>query len=741
MRWGTCHAAAPSQTMRGVTARQRPRRIAATALVVVGTVFLLLGGVLLYARQEVVNSHAFAAHAGHALQDANVRTAIGDAVLNQVTTGGGADLLSFRPALESVIDGVIASPQFRAVFRRAAVHAHDLLFKRDRDNVVLDLADAGLAVSGAAKAVSPDLAKHIPKDIKPGLLSLTNRDWATDLLDAADSVRFLGIVLPILGLLCLGGAVLAAPDRRLIFIRIGGAIAVAAVVLLVALFVGRELLLANFSEDSDTLRSAVAAVWDSFLDGLHTWALLVGAFGLVVAAAASSVFGRLEAATPAQRAWGLVTRVPERPWLRALRAVAIFLLGLLVVLDPAAALEIAATVAGGYAIYYAVTEVLLLVERPEANVGDEARIRTQRRALGVAVATPVIVVLVAVIVLTGGGGGTAKAAGDPRPKTCNGFAELCNKPLNQVAFAATHNSMAAARRRGWFFANQDGGITEQLNYGFRGLLIDTHYGYTSRGGGLHLGLVRTAALSEGKDRQDFVNEIGEQAVSAAERLGARLNGTPSGRKGVYLCHTLCELGDTPLVTGLKEITTFLKRHPDEVLIVFIQDAITAKDTAKAFQEAGLLKYVYTHRRDDPWPTLRQLITANHRLFVMYEQGPGDPSAPWYQNGFDLTQETPYKFHTQAELASPSSCDANRGTASSPLFQVNNWIDDVPPPPGSGEKSNAYGPLLLRLQRCERVRGLVPNIVGVDFYDKGRVLAAVNVINGLPPNAKPALPTH
>ena len=281
-----------------MSSRRRSRRILATALVVAGTICLLLGGVLLYARQEVVNPHAFAAHAGHALQDGNVRTAIGDAVLNQVTTGGGAQLLSFRPALESVIDGVIASPQFRAVFRKAAVHAHDLLFKRDRESVVLDLADAGLAVSGAAKAVSPDLAKHIPKDIKPGLLSLSNRDWATDLLDIADSIRFLGIVLPILGLLCLGGAIAAAPDRRLIIVRIGGAIAAAAVLLLLALFVGRELLLANFSGDNNTLQSAVGDVWDAFLDGLQTWALLVGAFGLVVAAAASSVPGRSTRAAP-----------------------------------------------------------------------------------------------------------------------------------------------------------------------------------------------------------------------------------------------------------------------------------------------------------------------------------------------------------------------------------------------------------------------------------------------------------
>src|SRR2546430_88487 len=174
-------------------ARHRPRRVAATALVVLGTFSALVGGVLLYARQEVVNPHAFAAHASHALKDENVRAAIGDAVLDQVTRSGPPDLLSFRPALESVLDGVIGSPPFRA------------------------------------------------------------------------------------------------------------------------LFVGRELLLDNFADDTDSLRSSVAAVWDSFLGGLHTWALLVGAFGLVVAAAASSVLGyQLRAGTPAQRAWRLVSRVPER---------------------------------------------------------------------------------------------------------------------------------------------------------------------------------------------------------------------------------------------------------------------------------------------------------------------------------------------------------------------------------------------------------------------------------------------
>jgi hypothetical protein len=148
-----------------------------------------------------------------------------------------------------------------------------------------------------------------------------------------------------------------------------------------------------------------------------------------------------------------------------------------------------------------------------------------------------------------------------------------------------------------------------------------------------------------------------------------------------------------------------------------------------------LRYVFTHGREDQWPTLRQMIRSNRRVFVMYENGPGDPRYPWYHNGFELTQETPYSFHSESQLSSPASCRPNRGTPASPLFQVNNWIDEVPPPPDSGPKSNAFPTLLKRLRRCQRRRGLLPNIVGVDFYDQGDVVGAVNELNGLPRKAK------
>src|SRR5207248_9216713 len=60
--------------------------------------------------------------------------------------------------------------------------------------------------------------------------------------------------------------------------------------------------------------------------------------------------------------------------------------------------------------------------------------------------------------------------------SCNGYSQLCDRPLNDVVFPATHNSMASATDSGWLFPSQDGGITAQLEAGIRGLLTDTHYG-------------------------------------------------------------------------------------------------------------------------------------------------------------------------------------------------------------------------------------------------------------------------
>ena len=89
-----------------------------------------------------------------------------------------------------------------------------------------------------------------------------------------------------------------------------------------------------------------------------------------------------------------------------------------------------------------------------------------------------------------------------------------------------------------------------------------------------------------------------------------------------------------------------------------------------------------------------MIRSGRRVLVLAEdRTTGAP--PWYHQGFDLVQETPYTFTSLAALRAPSSCRPNRGTPNSPLFQLNRWVERVNPSPGLAGKVNAERVLLPR----------------------------------------------
>ena len=142
----------------------------------------------------------------------------------------------------------------------------------------------------------------------------------------------------------------------------------------------------------------------------------------------------------------------------------------------------------------------------------------------------------------------------------------------------------------------------------------------------------------------------------------------------------------------------------------------------------------------PPPTLGQLIERDDRLFVLAENDNGGGEYPWYQQGFDLFQETPYTFTSVAQVESPQSCQPNRGSPSNPLFLMNSWIERIPRDPALAAKIDARDALLRRVKRCERIRGLKPNLIAVDYYDQGDVIGVAKTLNGIPPDEKPSVRT-
>jgi hypothetical protein len=288
----------------------------------------------------------------------------------------------------------------------------------------------------------------------------------------------------------------------------------------------------------------------------------------------------------------------------------------------------------------------------------------------------------------------------PAETSCNGSERLCERTLDEVAFAATHNSMSAADQPGWRFTQQEKGIPAQLEAGIRGLLIDMYYGVqTSRG---------------------------VQNVPIGKATG-QVRPVSTGRD-VYLCHTICGFGATRATDALRDVRDFLAEHPREVLLISIEDYVRPRDVASVFEESGLARYVWRGPlRRGHFPTLREMIGKDERVVVMAENRTG--GVPWLRAQFDLVQETPYRFGTPAELADESSCRPNRGGAGHPLFLLNNWVDTSPLPQSrNAAEVNSFATLLRRARTCRRLRRRLPNLVAVDFYEQGDVLSVVRSLN-------------
>jgi hypothetical protein len=271
-------------------------------------------------------------------------------------------------------------------------------------------------------------------------------------------------------------------------------------------------------------------------------------------------------------------------------------------------------------------------------------------------------------------GQTETETGEPEP-ICNGHAELCDRPLDEVVFAGTHNSHAA-NEDGFsqFNANQQYGIPTQLADGVRLFLIDTYY---------------------------------------------------ADDDSIVLCHGPCNLGSISHLDTLQTIVDFLVANPGEIIAIIYQDDVAPADLALDYAATGADALTYAHPDGQPWPTLGELVEADTRLLVTAEQG--SPPPAWHHHVWDLAWDTPYGPQDPADM----SCELNRGSPDNDLFLLNHWVaNEFGLPTAEGAQIvNAYDFLLARAQECEDQWGHPTNFVAVDFHDRGDLIAVVETLNG------------
>jgi hypothetical protein len=690
-------------------------------LVVAGGLLTALAILSLWSWRTFASSQGFADVATDMLKEPAVRAEIADQILDamQDQTATATWAATARPALEQIVEQVVALPAFQGIFHAGARQAHAAVVEGTRSGMLVDVHDSAQIVKESLALVYPALADGIPDQAFNILVGVSQNTPADTLVTTASIAGWLALPLAIASWTCFFFAIRSANDRRRAIEAVGLCLVIVGVAFFALLAVGVSLF-AQLGSDPRQ-RTALRAVFWSTSHLLNVQGKVAITIGAVLVVSASYV-GKGRPEGRFRDLWNNVSASLARPQGK----VAVSLLGIccavFAMAFPAATAAIAVRV-GAFAAFVAGTVGILdVIGEREWSLGSSPRVRQVTTRL---LAGSVASIAALSVVLLFGGVAFARAirapSANPREISetgCNDYMELCERRVDEVAFAGTHNSMAASSAPGWWTTRHFDGIGAQLGRGVRAFLIDLHYGYRAHNG------VRTDLRREAA-QGDAADTLTPKEFAYFNTVAARVGGAPRGESDVYLCHVFCELGGTPALETFRLVDAWLRVNPNNVLIFVVEDHVDPADAIEAFEDSGLADRAYEWAPGEPLPTLREMIEAGKNILVLAERNGGD--TPWYVPAFEgALMETPYSF----TAATRFSCEPHRGKEQSQLFQLNHWITTDPPDPNLAAEVNSSAVLGERAEQCRRERGHLPNIIAVDFSTRGDVLDVVNALNGV-----------
>ncbi|CAN8105745.1 unnamed protein product [Discula destructiva] len=211
---------------------------------------------------------------------------------------------------------------------------------------------------------------------------------------------------------------------------------------------------------------------------------------------------------------------------------------------------------------------------------------------------------------------------------------------------------------------------------------------------------------------------------------------------IRLCHTSClELDAGPLLDYLAPVKTFLDGNPDEVLSLLLTngDAISVQDFAGVFNTVGLTQYMFAPSGTpalDQWPTLQAMIDNGTRLVVWMDYNANTTEVPWILDEFSYYFETPYDETRESHNFTDCLIDRPAGASATGRMGLVNHMMHLEffgiqiPDEDAADVTNSVATVAAQSSICEGLYGLAPNVVLLDYIDKGDAMDAQNVLNGL-----------
>ena len=128
-----------------------------------GAIVALIGGFLLYARQEIFNPDNLAERSKSTLADERTRLAIAQPIVDGIVDSGNGELVNARPLIESVVVSALGTPPAKAAFAEAVRSIGAKLANRSPNTLFLNLTDATVVAAKALDALAPTLGKSRPE--------------------------------------------------------------------------------------------------------------------------------------------------------------------------------------------------------------------------------------------------------------------------------------------------------------------------------------------------------------------------------------------------------------------------------------------------------------------------------------------------------------------------------------------------------------------------------------------------
>ncbi|MBI2168524.1 MAG: hypothetical protein HYU28_03340 [Actinobacteria bacterium] len=137
------------------------RRLGSSVLAVVGALALLASAGATWARAELLDRERFAELATTTLSSTEVSELVAREITDRVLAGAPPEVP--RPQVEAEVRRAVATPEFRSVFREAAVEIHAVLMtERPGGPLAVDLSGAASIVRSAVARVDPRAPDLIP---------------------------------------------------------------------------------------------------------------------------------------------------------------------------------------------------------------------------------------------------------------------------------------------------------------------------------------------------------------------------------------------------------------------------------------------------------------------------------------------------------------------------------------------------------------------------------------------------